>query len=73
MTLNDAAAALVPEGGIHLSTIAVYSFIDDEGDVAYGTFYDGDVNALEVIGMLEVMKSNIAARPDIVTDAGGAE
>lgn len=64
---SDVMNALVPQGCIPIGVVAMYSFLDADGDTSYGTYYDGDMNALEALGMIEAMKSTMMAGVDELT------
>lgn len=59
MTVGEVLKNLTPETGVPVGVVAVYAFMDEDADMAYGFYYDGDLSVLEAVGYLEAMKRNL--------------
>lgn len=49
----------IPDGAILLGAVEVCSYLDEDGDTAYGFRWPGSMSYSNVIGLLELVKAQV--------------
>ncbi len=52
---------ILPEGAIPLTSLRIVSYLSDQGQPKYRFLWEGDGPSVDIIGILEVIKSELAS------------